>query len=85
MEKQRKKHNTKKVAIPLDLPEKEKIEFGLKQWGHRAYTDALSKGVAVSVLRGNRVYQIQDGNAEVIETIPQTKYKISQRTFKLKK
>lgn len=85
MKKQRKKHSAKVGAIPLDLPEKEKIEFGLKRWGRRAYTDALSKGVAVSVLRGNRVYQIQDGNAEVIETIPQTKYRISQRTFKLKK
>ena len=58
MKKQRKKHSAKVGAIPLDLPEKEKIEFGLKRWGRRAYTDALSKGVAVFLLCCNRGFQI---------------------------
>lgn len=67
------------------VSEQQQIEIGLKRWGHRAYSEALQYRGSVTVLRGNRICRIRKGNkVEVISELPQTKYKITQRSFKLK-
>ena len=65
--------------------EKQQIEVGLKRWGRNAYLCTLSDVGSVGVLRGNNICQIQKGNVDVLAKIPQTRYKVTQRSFKLKK
>lgn len=65
--------------------EKEQILLGLKSCGNRAYKELLLKGIPAVVLRGNNICRISSlGMIEVISKVPQSKYKIRQRSYKLK-
>lgn len=72
-------------VVQVHLTEMERIEMGLKQWGGRAYADTLSKGLTATVLRGNKICRVHEGGISVMKEIPQAKFKVTQRTFKLKK
>lgn len=66
--------------------EKEQILFGLKCWGNRAYKELLANDIPVIVLRGNNICRVSpSGGIEVIARVPQSKYRIRQRSIKLPK
>lgn len=66
--------------------EKEQILFSLKYWGKSAYNVLLSRGIPVVVLRGNNICRISSfWKIEVIARVPQSKYRIRQRSIKLPK
>ena len=85
MEKINVTHKAVKVKTKVRLSEKQQIETGLKRWGRKAYAHALSNNGSVGVLRGNSICKVQAGSVDVVAKIPQTRYKITQRSFKLKK
>lgn len=66
--------------------EKEQIASGLKRWGQDAYRKALLDGHSTVVLKGNKVYRVtSSGATDVVAEVPQSKYKITQRSFDLSK
>lgn len=67
------------------ISEKEKqiIISGLKQYGKRAYQETKSKGLPITRLMGNRILEINSDSTSIVSEIPQTKFKITQRTFNL--
>lgn len=67
------------------LTEKKQIQIGLKRMGNRAYLDTLSQGLPVTVLCGNRVCRVDEKGVSVVSKVPQAKYRVTQRSFKLKK
>ncbi len=65
--------------------EEDFIKSGLRKYGRRAYDSALSKDISVTVLRGNKICQVNtDKSLTIIETINKTKHKVTQKTFKLR-
>lgn len=74
----------RKAKGKIALSEKQQIEAGLKRWGRVAYTHALSSQGPVGVLRGNRICQVNKEGIKVVAQIPQTRYKVTQRSFKIK-
>lgn len=72
-----------KTAIQKD--EKDVILKGLRKYGRRAYDTTLANGIPVTVLRGNNICRIEpNGDIDIVSRVTQTKYKVSQKTFKLK-
>lgn len=66
--------------------EKERILFVLRCCGNCAYKNLLSKGIPSVVLRGNSICRVSpSGGIEVIARVPQSKYRIRQRSIKLPK
>lgn len=61
---------------------KERILFGLKCWGNRAYKELLLKDIPAVVLSGNSICRISFlGMIELISKVSQSKYKIRQRSY----
>lgn len=73
-----------KASKPVSS-EKERIAVGIKRWGHAAYRKSLSRGVPTVVLKGNKIYRVSSDASDVVSEIPQSKYKITQRSFDLGK
>jgi len=72
-----------KAAVQKD--EKDVILKGLRKYGRRAYDTTLANGVSVTVLRGNNICRIEpNGEIDIVTRVAQTKYKVSQKIFKLK-
>lgn len=74
----------KKTTNCKDKSEEQRIQDGLKRWGKDAYRNTLSNGEVATVLRGNKIYRVSDNGANLLMEVKQSKYKVSQRTFKLK-
>ena len=69
----------------INQKEEDLIKSGLRKHGRRAYDSALSKNVSVTVLRGNKVCQVNpDKSVTIIETRDKTKHKVTQKKYKLK-
>lgn len=65
--------------------EKDIIIEGLRKYGRKAYNVALANGVPVTILRGNKICRIDpNGSILVLGSVKQSKFKVSQKTFKLK-
>lgn len=65
--------------------EEERIVAGLKRFGRRAYNETLKQGGEATVLRGNKICRVNGrGDVSVIEELGQTRYRVTQNTYKLK-
>lgn len=74
-----------KTKVEVSKNEKEVILDGLRKYGRKAYNETLANGVPVTVLRGNKICRIEpNGNTSIVASVSQTKFKVSQKTFKLK-
>ena len=71
--------------IDMNISEKEEqiIISGLKQYGRRAYQETKSKGLPITRLKGNRILEINSDSTSIVGEVPQTKFKITQRSFNL--
>lgn len=73
----------RKIEVKID--EKDIILKGLRKYGRNAYDSALANGVSVTVLRGNSICRVEpNGDVAFVESVEQTKFKVSQKIFKLK-
>lgn len=73
-----------KTKAKVQNDEKEIILKGLRKYGRRAYDTTLANGVPVTVLRGNKICRIEpNGEIAIVSKVAQTKFKITQKTFKL--
>ena len=62
------------------------IRKGLSKYGRRAYKTSLAEGNNTTVLRGNSILTVTpDGEQVKIASVLQTRTKVTQRKFKLKK
>lgn len=84
MKKQQATNNQSEGKTPHSS-EKDKIAKGLKRWGNHAYTQTQTSGNAATVLRGNKICQVLNKQVRVVSEVPQSRYKIVQRSFKIKK
>ena len=58
---------------------------GLRKYGRKAYDETLANSVPVTVVRGNKICRIEpNGNTSILAIVSQTKFKVSQKTFRLK-
>lgn len=74
-----------KTKVAIQKNEEDLILKGLRKYGRKAYNETLANGVPVTVLRGNKICRIEpNGNTIVVAKVSQTKYKVPQKTFKLK-
>jgi len=74
-----------KGNVKVQRDEKDIILKGLRKYGRRAYDAALANGVSVTVLRGNNICRIEpNGEVAKVAKVSQTKYKVSQKIFRLK-
>jgi hypothetical protein len=65
--------------------EQELIFEGLRKHGRSAYNATLSKGIAVTVLKGNKICKIDpDGKVSIIARIDKPVVKVTRRSFKVK-
>jgi len=75
---------TMKSKVDIQKNEKDVILDGLRKYGRKAYDETLANGVPVTVLRGNKICRIEpNGNTSIVANVPQTKFKVSQKIFKL--
>lgn len=73
-----------KSKVEIQKNEKDIILDGLRKYGRKAYDETLANGVPVTVLRGNKICRIEpNGNTTILASLTQTKFKVSQKTFKL--
>ena len=73
-----------KSKVDIQKNEKDVILDGLRKYGRKAYDETLANGVPVTVLRGNKICRIEpNGNTSIVANVPQTKFKVSQKIFKL--
>lgn len=62
------------------------IRKGLSKYGRRAYKTSLAEGYNTTVLRGNSILTVTpDGEELKIASVLQTRTKVTQRKFKLRK
>ena len=73
-----------KSKVEVQKNEKDVILDGLRKYGRKAYDETLANGVPVTVLRGNKICRIEpNGNTTILASVTQTKFKVSQKIFKL--
>ena len=73
-----------KSKMEVQKNEKDVILDGLRKYGRKAYDESLANGVPVTILRGNKICRIEpNGNTTIVASVTQTKFKVSQKTFKL--
>ena len=76
---------TNKSKVEVQKNEKDIILDGLRKYGRNAYNETLANGVPVTVLRGNKICRIEpNGSISIVGSVPRTKFKVSQKIFKLK-
>lgn len=70
----------------FDNKDTRSIKSGLKRWGRDAYQRALDKNGTVSILQGNMICRKEKNNGKITElqTINQSKYRITRRTYNIK-
>ncbi|HEY3370676.1 MAG TPA: hypothetical protein VGK10_07505 [Prolixibacteraceae bacterium] len=74
-----------KTIEKVQKTEREVIVDGLRKYGRKAYDETLANGIPVTVLRGNKICRIEpNGNTTIVAKVSQTKFKVSQKTFRLK-
>ena len=78
------KNNRTGILKDFNIAEEESLRAGIKKYGRDAYKTTLSKGIAATVLEGNKICKISpDGKKTVLAQVRNSGVKVTRRSFKI--